>query len=95
MGIDYKASVFVGLPRADIYTADKQELLEDEQLEVCPPCYGGGGEDYAICGFELARSETYGAREFTYDSERCEKLKAQFKELTGLDAKVWLSPYGY
>lgn len=95
MGIDYKAAIFVGLPREEIYAADMEDLIANEDLEVCPPFYDGGGEDEAICGFPLATSGTYRAVEFAFDSEECEKLKAEFKRLTSLDAKVYLSPYGY
>lgn len=95
MGIDTRAAIFVGLPRKEIYAADKSELLESEELEVCPPYYDGNGEDDAICGFELHGTPTYRAREIVFDNNHAEELKAKFKKLTGLEAKVFLSPYVY
>lgn len=89
MGMSIFAAVWVGLPRQNI---EKQELLEDESLEVCPPHYDGNGADDAIAGFELLRSPNYLAREFSFDQSRCDELKKKFKEITGQDAKVWLSP---
>lgn len=91
MGVDTKAAIFVGLPREEV----DSELIENEALEVAPPHYDGNGEDYAIAGFALAMSEDYGASEFKWDAAKVEDLLAQFKELTGKDAKVWLSPYVY
>ena len=92
MGIDYRAAVFVGLPRGEI---ENQELFEDEQLDVCPPHYDGNSEDYAIAGFEYAGSETYGASEFEWNPAKIDELKAEFHKLTGQTAKIYLSPYGY
>jgi hypothetical protein len=90
MGVDTRAAVFVGLPRKEI---ENQELIDNDELEVCPPHYDGGGDDDAIAGFELAGCDCYSASEFVWDQSKCDELKAEFKSLTGQDAKVWLSPY--
>lgn len=92
MGIDYRAAVFVGLPRCEI---EDQELIENGDLDVCPPYYDGNSADHAIAGLEYSGSETYGASEFAWDQAKVDELKAEFKKLTGKDAKVYLSPYGY
>ena len=92
MGIDYKAAVFVGLPRSDV---DDQELIENEELEVCPPYYDGNSDDGAIAGFAYSTTPTYSARELKWDHAEIDKLKAKFKKLTGQEAKVYLSPYGF
>lgn len=92
MGIDYRAAVFVGLPREEI---QNRELIETDEIEVCPPYYDGTGAGYAIAGFEYKGSETYCASEFDWDQSKVDELKAEFKELTGQEAKVYISPYGY
>lgn len=95
MGMDIKAAVFVGLPRSEIEHEDLSDLIDNEELEVCPPHYDGNGAEWAIVGFELASCGRYEASEFAFDAEKCAELSARFKELTGQDAKVWLSPYVY
>lgn len=95
MGMDIKAAVFVGLPRNEIESDDLQEWIDEEEIEVCPPHYDGYSADWAICGFELAGCGRYEPREFSWDQAAVDRLKAQFKELTGQDAKVWISPYVY
>lgn len=96
MGVDYRAAVWVGLPRCEIEDWDTvEELLDAEELSVCPPYYDGGGATMAIVGLEYDSSCDYSATQFDWDDAVVAGLKAQFKELTGQDAKVWLSPYGY
>ena len=75
MGVSYRAAIFVGLPRSEIYDADKEELIEDDTLEVCPTYYDGGNEDWAICGFELIRTNSYQSLEFVFDQDECDILK--------------------
>lgn len=95
MSIAYSAAIFVGLPRGEFDAETLGDLLDADELEVCPPSYDGGGDDHAIVGFSLKESQDYAAVEFTWDAEAVEDLKVQFKELTGLEARVWLSPYGH
>jgi hypothetical protein len=96
MGIDYRAAIFVGLPRKEISNIDNfEELLGSDEFEVRPPCYDGNSEDYAIVGFEVWRSGIYCASEFTYDEVKVSEAKDKFKALTGLEGKLWISPYGY
>lgn len=96
MGIDYRAAIFVGLPRTYVSEVENfEELLDNDELSVCPPCYDGNSEDYAIVGFEAYGSDTYCASEFEYDVSTINILKEKFKQLTGLDARVYISPYGY
>ena len=95
MGIDYKAAVFVGLPREEFDQEQLSGWLDEGDLEVCPPYYDGNSEDYAICGFSFKISRTYGPSELVWDQDALEKLKGDFNKLTRLDAKVWLSPLGY
>lgn len=92
MGIYYSAQVIVGLPRCEI---QKEELIEDEELTVCPPYYDGNDADHAIAGLEYLATRDHQAAEIDWDQEKINQLKAEFKELTGQDAKVFISPCGY
>lgn len=92
MGIDYKASIFVGLPRKEI---TNNQLIENEELEVCPPYYDGDSDENAICGFSYLESPTYGAVELKIDRNVVDELKAKFFDLTGQNARVWLSTKGW
>lgn len=96
MGIDYRASIMVGLPRKEI-TNDEliDELIEDEKLEVCASYFDGDSDDDAICGFSYLESKRYVAVELKIDRNEIEELKAKFWDLTGQDARVYLSPRGY
>ena len=92
MGVDYQASIFVGLPRKEI---TNEQLIEDEKLEVCPPYYDGDSDENAICGFPVQESPTYGAVELKIDRNVIDELKAKFWDITGQDARVWLSTKGW
>jgi hypothetical protein len=93
MGVDTRAAIFVGLPRNEIKHDDLQDWIDAGEISVCPPYYDGYGADHAIVGWELAGCECYAPSEFLYDAAASQTLKERFKELTGQDAKVWLSPY--
>lgn len=96
MGIEYKAAIIVGLPRHEFEDQDQlNEWIDNEEVEVCSPYYDGSDADWAIAGFFVATSELYSPSLFSWDAERVGELAAQFKDLTGKDGKVWLSPYGY
>ena len=96
MGIDYRAAIFVGLPQGELRSLDNfTELLDSDELQVCSPHYDGNSEDYAIVGYGAHWSDIYGPSELKYDDAEISKLKDKFKSVTGLDAKVWISPYGY
>lgn len=92
MGIEYEAAIMVGLPRGEIHN---QELIYDDELEVCSPCYDGGSDDGAVAGFFYEQSGTYSASLLEWDQQKIDELKTKFKDLTGQEAKVWLSPYGW
>ena len=92
MGIDYQATIIVGLPRSEF---DSAEFIEEEDLHVCPPYFDGNSDDMAIAGFFYKKSGTYRAAEISFDQGKINELKAKFKELTGKDAKIYLSPNGW
>ena len=90
MSTQYSAKIIVGLHRDDMDGVDEDII---EGMDQCPPYYDGGDE--AVIGYEAHSSGCYSARELAFDQSEIDKLKAQFKEETGLDAKVWLSSCGY
>ncbi len=97
MGIDYNAAIMVGLERGSI-TMDEdvlEGLIDEEELEDCPPYYDGNGDDGTIVGFIYKMSGTYEASEFAWDETEVDQLKKQFKKVTGQDAKIWISPMGW
>lgn len=99
MGIYYRATVMVGLRRREL-TMDTDrfgELIEEGALEVCSPYYDGDYDEDAVVGFFCAVSRDYAAVEFDLDDARTQALEqyAAFLKLTGQEAKLWLSPYGY
>lgn len=90
MGIEYKAAIMVGLPREAFMDLDQlEEWLDNEDLEVCAPYYD------AIVGLHYRTSADYAAIELVWDQGLIDRKLAEFKELTGMDGKVWLSPLGY
>lgn len=90
MLIDVSAAIMVGLPQVQIEHA--QELLNDELLESCPPYYDSETDDEVITGFIFKESESYNAVNLEWNQKKIDELKIKFKEITGQDAKVWLSP---
>lgn len=96
MSIDYQAMVIVGLPRKELSDCDSlSDWIDEEELTVCSPYYDGGDSQDAIIGIEVQTSGTYKPSILEWDQEKIDKLKEEFKTLTGLDAKVWISPYGW
>lgn len=96
MGVDYKAAVIVGLPRREFEDYDQlQEWLNNEDLECCPPYYDGCGAASTIIGKFMQLSGDYKPAEFNYSVDEVESMKNEFKLLTGKEAKIWISPYGY
>lgn len=94
MGIDTSAAIFVGRPREDFEDGEQlQAWIDADEIHVCPPHYDGNHADWAICGYGLHRSTDYSATELNFNEAHAEQLKAKFKALTGMDAKVWLSPH--
>lgn len=96
MGIDYRAVVVVGVQKGTIENFDKYEaLVDDGELETISPYYDGGSDDAAVVGLVYTTTDDYSPSEFRWNQQAVDKLKERFKELTGDDAEVWLSPYGY
>ncbi len=96
MGVDYQAAIMVGLPHCEFgYDEDLSDFLEDYDMELCAPAYDCGDADDAIAGFVYACSGSYQSKELDWNQDVIDRLKAKFKEITGEDARVYLSPWGY
>ena len=96
MSIDYRAVVAVGVQRGSIEDFDKfEELIDDGELEVISPSYDGSGDDDAIVGLTYIDTNDYSSNEFVWDQRKIDGLKEEFTKITGLEAKVWLTPYGH
>lgn len=95
MGVNYQAVIMVGLPRKDIGLEELDDLIDEDLLECCAPYYDGGDESYAIVGFCYKKSGSYYPSELDWDQENLDKLKADFKKVTGQEAKVFISPRGW
>jgi hypothetical protein len=88
MSIQYSAKIMVGLPRDEI---ENEDVIDD--LVQAAPYYDGGDE--AIVGICVVNSGCYQAKEFTLDQATIDAAKANFKEQTGQDGKLYLTPNGY
>jgi hypothetical protein len=88
MGIEYSAALIVGLHRDEI---EDEDLIDE--LDQAAPYYDGGDE--AIVGVYVERTGDYQALEITLDQAKVDAAKAKFRELTGQDGKLYLTPRGY
>ena len=94
MGIYYCAVITVGVQRGSIEEFDRfEELIDDGELEVISPSYDGSSDDDAVVGLSYAASDDYSSSEFNWDQRKIDELKAKFQNLTGMEARVWLSPH--
>ena len=92
MGIEYAAAIIVGLPVEDFPGMDNfYDWMEDNGLERCPPSYDA---DHGIVGLFYKRSTDYGYDALSWDQSKLEQLKEDFKEITGMEARVYLSTLG-
>lgn len=94
MGIEYSAMIIVGLHVDDLSDHERFEEFLDGELDRAPPYYDGG--DAAICGICVANTPDYAAKEVPDGLESLiTKAKEDFKRITGLEGKVYLTPVGY
>lgn len=91
MGMYYQAKLIVGLPEDEI-EIDDEDILENMD-RACG--YYDGGPDATILGVEIEETGDYQAKEITIDPSKIEAAKVKFRELTGQDGKLYLSPHGY
>lgn len=91
MGMYYKAKLIVGLPKDEIESDD--EDMVDDLDRACG--YYDCGEDSMIVGVEVESTADFQAKEITLDMAKVAAAEAKFRELTGQDGKLYLSPHGY
>jgi len=91
MKVDYQAAIMVGLHRMDFKNVDVDELVEDEELQMCAPYHEGRNDPLAVIGFFYATSGTDKPNPFQWNQGEIDRLKETFKEITGQDAKIWIS----
>jgi len=100
MSIQYKAAMVVGATWSSIPLDDEsfdniKQLVDDGEFDDFPPCYDGGRE--GVFGYELEITPDYYYSEINTVgfNEKVNALKQQFLEMTGFEAKVYLTPVGY
>jgi len=95
MGVDYNAAIVVGAAWEDINEDaidNIDELVESGDLHDFPPFYDGYRE--GLFGLYIVNSPDYGYCEMEYTAQDIEVAKQRFKELTGIDAKIYLAVIG-
>lgn len=111
MGVEYRAAIVVGLPYSDMGEfldekcqpqgdeeddRDPRDVLEELDLAWVSPYYDANLSDCVI-GYAVDESGDYCETELNLKELETDvaKYKALFKKTTGLDAKVYLMPYGW
>lgn len=95
MGISYSACLVVGVQRGMIENYDKlEQLIDDYKIEVFAPSYDGGSDDDAVVGLPYIITESYSSSPVAWDMAKIDSLKAEFLELVGQEAQIWLTPNG-
>lgn len=92
MSQTYEACVVVGLPYNKV--KEFEDLIDEGTLETFPPYYDAPLRD-CICGLKFASSDEYSFSEFKWNEDTINSLKDEFKDLTGKDAQVWITPASY
>lgn len=93
MSIEYYAVIIVGLPRGDFKDGNKLgEWRDSDKIQCCAPYYDG--DEHGIYGIEAYHTDCYSATELNYDPVKIEQALLKFKDITGMDGKIWLSPKG-
>jgi hypothetical protein len=92
MGIDYSAVIVVGL-WSEYLPKDFDEV---ENIECIQPYYDAPTE-HSLWGIVIENSEDYNATEINLDVLELpiKVAKENFKRITGLDAKIYLSTRGW
>ncbi len=93
MGMYYKAKLIVGLPQDEIELDDEEVLDDMDRASGYYDC----DSDATILGVDVASSGDYSAIEVDLElvPAKIEAAKAKFRELTGQEGKLYLSPHGY
>lgn len=100
MSINYSAVLLIGLPCDEIYLEedsdeyeDVVDLLESNNAQVFSCSYDSGCD---VGGFVIKESPDYWFSEIDLEtlSDKIEKAKKDFFELTGQEGKLILTTYG-
>lgn len=98
MSISYSAKIVVGLPFKEVF--DTEDEFEEfyykhsgVHTEVIQPFHDAGLED-SLVGIPLVETTSFNYKEVATSIET-QKSRELFKQLTGKEAKVYLSPCGY
>lgn len=95
MGISYSAGLVVGVQRGMVEDLDKlEQLIDDCEIGVFSPYYDGGGDDDAVVGLPYVETEPYSSTPVVWDPVKIDSLKAEFLQLVGQEAQIWLTPNG-
>jgi hypothetical protein len=96
MSTVHEAVIVVGRLRQEFEDHSLLEhLIEDDDLQEWTAEPDGGGASYNAVGLEYERTGGQNAIEFDYDDVAIGQLADRFRALTGMDAKVYLSTYGF
>ena len=94
MSIGYSAVVVVGLRHEDFPDPDQLESWADDgKIERVSPYYDASNED-CLFGVVVAYTRDYCFKEVPMPLDELEQAKDEFRALTGLEPKLWLSPHG-
>ena len=88
MSISSKAVLMVGLPREDF---ESEDYIDNEYLTFCPPSYDSAD---GIVGIIVESANEDDFKEVLSIADLDKKLKKEalkFKNLTGLDAKIYIT----
>lgn len=101
MSCEYSAVLLVGLPCDEVYLEENVEeeygdvtnFLEYNEAQVFSCSYDSGND---VGGFVIKRSPDYWFSEIDLEtlSDKIEKAKKDFFELTGQEGKLILTTYG-
>ncbi len=95
MSVECEAVIVVGLQNSALEQEEIGELLYDEKLQQYSPYADGEEDENAIVGLLVFRSGEFDAIELEWDESKIAELKKQFFDLTGKEAKIYLSPWNH
>lgn len=95
MSVEYNAAIVVGAAWEYINedaVDNIDELVENGDLHDFPPFYDGYQE--GLFGLYIVNSPDYSYCEVEYAAQDIDAAKQKFKELTGMEGKVYLTVIG-
>jgi hypothetical protein len=96
MSISYEGVLVVGVLFGNCSAEEKEllnELISTDEIQDYPPKFDY--YRYGVVGICVGSSGDYSAQEINIDTlaEKCRKAKETFLKATGIEGKVYLSPY--